>query len=446
MGCVLFEIESPKMQAITTNRTDKTPKYPHYQKLKEQMIACCKNFKLANIGLLETTEEQHIEFSKQARLIFFRELTELLHGFDLAFKKDKTKSFEGFQENFLKIYNKADKEEFEFLEEFSTKQCFACLRDELSEETQGNYARAQAMKLKGKTPSMDLFHVNLNLTPSWILNNIAKLVEFSKKNKIGGEEANIKKSVLIQKEVFNWEKEILKMKMSGALLEKTGEFRTTMVKLLNTNKKKQSFQISPGISTPQKGRKQEINNEIVMTMEEMKEGLKYNFSLLNGVNCSVTKGSAIKKQDSLTKIKKGARFYGRKGVLAFLNEFMWTNNSMEKEHKLDAEIKSILESYRDTILKSQNSTGSQIHRNNCEDNDSVYSEGYSPEEQVVEEGKKLIRSLSNAEDFNFSSIFSREQPFIYFSSAANLQFYLFCGFFYSKTEKDPEKSIQVTLT
>eukprot|EP01022_Parablepharisma_sp_SALTPOND_P016858 TRINITY_DN2577_c0_g1_i1.p1 TRINITY_DN2577_c0_g1~~TRINITY_DN2577_c0_g1_i1.p1 ORF type:complete len:1062 (+),score=127.21 TRINITY_DN2577_c0_g1_i1:6224-9409(+) len=444
--------------------------YPRECRLKQELEKCCAKYGITRRGILPTKESRYVEFAKQVQEIFFNEVAGLLKGFDLALMKDKHKEIETFRAEFLKIYKApgikpTKKDEAKFIQEFIDKQCVAFLYDEAIQEKQSNYARVEAMNIMGKSPPIELLRIVLCSSPSIVLsrlNRLLKAVKKEQKEKVKHEEEE--GTAIPLKDKFDWEKEVNRMKMTGAILERSGEFRASIFKQSGKGTRhsrcsighpRSSSSESSG-SSPNRHKREAIAEDIVMNVEELKEGNPYGFSVLYPLESSPDKKPPQPKATTTGNDKKklkGTLFYGRKGILAFLNEFM----EPEKTRKIGLveEERSILEHLRNSMSYTRASSGGiplsgnardGSNNNMNDDSDSAYSEGSVVENSPVPVISELVGSLIDMKDSSrVSSFLNRDVQFMYFTSTSCLQFYLFLAFFYSKYDSDPSTTVKAYL-
>ena len=395
--------------------------YPQNVQLKEEIDACCKKYGIEKKGLLQTRELNHLEFSNQMRLIFLKKMMILLKGFDFALLNPKNNNFELFRREYVKSHE-GKKEEEQFMEDFSNCGSFAWLYDEACTDEQRNYARIQAMIGKGKPPQVDIVHIRLTLTPNLILKSLYKLSDMPNCNIIEEE-----KSTITLKKKFNWRKEVAKMKLGGAILDKSGDFRSSKIKLLSSKKQPKSLRRSDSLTSQKtmgvNTKNSYINEEIEMQVEELKE----------------IKPQNLEDTQKSYNTRKKALIYGKKGILAFFEDFISTQSVPTiRNNIIGEEIRSTLDALRNSVSKTQSTLASEKMQSPLgkQDNIDTYSEGSFEDTQNALQTSALVESLIDIRDFNGkTSLVNRESQNLYFSYSPSVQFFLYCAFFYYKHDR-----------
>jgi len=475
-GYLLLDIDSEGKQTLQIALSEALI-YPRDFRLKQELDACCSKYGISRKGIITKKEARHVEFAKQIQEIFFNEVAGLIKGFDQALKTYKGDNVEIFKQEFFKIYSATGikpsrKDEATFVQNLVEKQSFASLYDEAKMEMQGNFARVEAMNVRGKSPPIELLRIILCSNPQIVLTRLNKLVELAKqgKNEENKNANNEIKSEIPLKGKLDWIKEINRMKMTGAIIERSGEFRSSIIKHSNSRGIRQSrcsfgyprssSSDSSG-SSPKRAKREPIAEEIVMSVEELKEVNPYRFTVLQcieGENQDKKPSEIVK--ESMKKLKRGTLFYGRKGALAFLDEFMSFSQDSIKKLGIIQEEKGILENLKNSVTYARTSSGgsrgnskeghmnmsimpgSQIPEKE-NDSDSAYSEGSDNRSSPGQIVSELVTSLVDMKDYSrINSFLKGDVQFIYFTSTNCLQFHLFMAFFYSKYDTDPNNAIK----
>ncbi len=463
---ILLEIyddqQSPRIKRQNTR--DDLPVHPRHSVLKEQLDTCCRRYGIERKGLLPGRESRFVEFSKQVQQIFYNEVLNLLRGFDIALKRDKKHSIDSFRTEVLKASEATrtkgagKRSELEFIKDLLECQSVACLYDEAVQEKQGNYARVQAMEVAGKSPPIELLRITLYSTPAIVLSRLNRMVEASMTPATEQKQEEKKAdSEIPLREKFDWGREITKMKVTSAIIERSGELRALRISRLKGHRRVRSRDTSTGLmrSSDSSGssfctpkRSERDLGDIVLNMEEVKVTNPYYCSVIRGADYGTEKKSP--KSPAGRSRRKGTRFYGRKGVLAFLKQFMSNDKKKIKVYGVADEERAILEYLKNSLAKTQSSSGAGIRESRKElqddDNDSVHSEGGSGSGSTpkpVEMVSVLVDSL--IDKFSHSFI-NRDPQFMYFSSSSCLQFHLYLAFFYSRLGTEPLNAFKVPFS
>ncbi len=454
-----IDTEGHSARIMTRENKDDLPVYPRHSVLKEQLDNCCRLYGVDRKGLQPGKEEHYIKFAKRVQEIFFDELSNLLRGFNPALQKDQEHCIESFREKVLEETDArgAKRSEREFLKELLECQCIACLYDEATQGRQGNYARIQAMSISGKSPPIELLRITLYSTPTIVLGRLSRMVEAAK---IPPEKEDEKRadSEIPLREKFDWGREIAKMRMTSALVQRSSELRASIrlrscrlphSRNTSSGMVRSSDSSGPGESFCTPRRFTRDLGDIVLNMEEVKDTNPYNCSVIRGTVDGTDKKSP-KVVETEKSHRKGTLFYGRKGILAFLKEFMSNDKRRIKKYGVADEERAILEYLRNSLAKTLTSSGEgqrgDMRREEDDDNRSVHSEGGSPSSpKPVEMVSVLVDSLIDKFS-RVTSFVARDPPFMLFSSSSCLQFYLYLAFFYSRSEREPLAAFKVLIS
>lgn len=396
--------------------------YPNSHRLKKELDACCEKFGVCPKKSFSDKDDWHEAFARQVQDIFLNEVMQLLDGFEHALKKDRGRTFATFMEEFMR-YKRSLKDtpgfvaDMKFFEEMASKQAFATLRDEAIHSKQGNYARMEAMNVQGKSPPIELLRISLYSTPNIVLNRLFRLVEL----KAAQENSKKDNSTPIPlRKKFDWVKEIMKMKTSGTIVEKPEE--------------------SPSMLNPSNfsNNSSDLCREKQTIMGDTRDYSMYGSYLVPSTD-SVVKNKRLSfnlagVQESARKGQKRVHFYGAKGVLAFLDEFMRLDSEQVWKTGIIEEERNVLEYYRK-------------HRvvNNTSDAVPVYTNAEEPDDQLdlSPASKSSMIELKNSFKLNLSLI--HETPFLNFSNSRCLQFQLFLGIFCYKHDPVPMHAVNAFL-
>jgi hypothetical protein len=323
---------------------------------------------------------------------------------------------------------KLKKSEINFMKTMLEMQNVACFFDEGIQEKQGNFARKRAIDVKGTSPPIELLRIKAHSTSSTVMNRLDKLVELSRTD---NEEKELR---ILPDKKFNWIKEINRMKMTK---RNRGQLKNSLLKVPKSSKKSVASSLisdsprkSLGRGIPMKERK-----ELTLNLEEVKTYSQSVFHLTE-----FNKQSLPSKTNKECKV----RFYGSKGILAFLNEFMRQEDS--KTHRA-----IILEEERNTLecLKQSLTMDSSPHNFLDEDTieiDMTHSEGSIKETHNEPYVSNLVSSLIDIKDLpKICLIFNHDSLLLHFSQTQCLQFYLFLGFFYYKSTSNALTAIRMFI-
>ena len=468
MQYIMLDIDEDGRHNIQISMKE-TLVYPREARLKKELDTCCMRYGIIHRGLITMKEDRYVEFSKRVQEIFFNEVAALVKGFDVALKKDKEKTIEGFKREFLTIYagpgiKPAKKDEAKFIEELTEKQCMAFLYDEAVQEKQSNYARVEAMNVRGKSPPIELLRIMLYSSPTIIMNRLNRLVKAAANAQREEQKSHEEEGTAISlRKKFDWAKEINRMNMIGAIIERSSEIRASLLKQNNNKGMKHSMSSLNVIrsdssdsssSSPKQNKGSLMSGDIVMNVEETKEGCSYDAPVMRSLSSPKEKEDAAPPKESEPINKRhigGPLFYGRKGVLAFLNEFMGLSQKQMEKVGLVEEEKAILEYLRNSLSRTMTSSGGGPSRgtpkeSQNDDSDSAHSEGPLAENSPVPVISELVGSLIDIKDFNrVSSFLNRDFQFMYFTSTSCLQFYLVLAFFYARYDQDPMNGIKAFM-
>ena len=404
--------------------------YPNYNRLVKQLELCCsKNDIKINMNI-DQNDNYYEDFIKDIQEIFLNEISQLLDGFDYALKKDKRNDINSFRTEFINFMHKGKrtpqlKNEIKFAEQMIKTQAFAFLRDEAVHENQGNYARIKAMQIRGSSPPIELLRINLYSTSTIVLNRLFRLVEAKKK--IKESEESKQNSEISLKSKFDWIKEIMRMKTTPTIIEKPDESHASIG----------PYSVGPNLSVVSDKicKICKNDNNIVMNIEEYNP---YVESFLPSNDNNDDKITTIKIEEKKEKKKKKGQihFYGPKGVLAFLNEFMrydtdtlWKNSIIEEERN----ILEYFNSSTNTTTSSAVNEGVPVYTTLVESED------------ILDSVSDPTGSLDGKDSNKCNSVILRETPFLSFSNTKGLQFLLFLGIFWYKYDPVAIHAVNIFL-
>jgi hypothetical protein len=371
-------------------------KYPYRQMLIKELTACCSKNGIKVNCILPSREVCCVYFAKEVQAIFFKEVQKFLIHFDYLVKVEKT--IEDFRERYVEEFVSArcrKSEEVKFLEELVDTQAIAYFYNEATRDKQGHYAIMQAMNVTGKYPPMKLLRIHLRSTPEIVFDRLLSLVGIVRAAKQANSMKGIENETNLNKPIA-WEEEINKMKTLTQISNSIDYIESPKIDI-GCDKRRKSITNSFLSLKVQRSEKETNHIEI----EELKVNNKYEFEALDLSNVS-SKPSLNIRQSTI-------KFYGNKGIFAFLNEFMSLDyNLIRSTIVLDKE-KNTLDYYRKLSLQ------------NKEDKDSS-----------VGSLKDLLRVNEKLLCLEFSSI-------------NNFQFLLFMGYFYLKYYKDIMRSMGLFL-
>lgn len=331
---VLLDIGSEEgRQSIQIVSKDAFVMYPNYPRLKSALDACCHHFQIERRSLFQgrASGASYVEASREIRRIFLSEITEgMLQGFGET--AASANSFEEFSARFVQRAPDAS----QFVRSLSGTQSFACLFDEVKEGHQKNFARVQAMMENQRLSSAEVLHVGVGTTPSMVIEKLQRLVKsagmFHEEERAGE-----------IRERFDWRREVGKMQVCGALCERTGEFRSARARRFSLRKHRNSVgesnSNSSGVSSSEGSSSilfiqsppaalpllmpSTQPEEIVLQVKEWDPQIY--LTLPDSKKPATTVVGPIKTPAAGK--KREALFYGRKGALAFLSEFLVPENS-----------------------------------------------------------------------------------------------------------------------
>ena len=413
---LLLNVNNEGLQVVLPGMKN-VPVYPHREKMIRELNQCCAKAEISPKKKLPENKTLCEDFAKRVQNMFYKEISNLLNSFDIAIGRRSTIGGMIEKHMIVKLKNTVKnlkKQEINFLKRMVETQSIASFYDEGVQEKQGNFARQRATDAKGPSPPIELLRIKSNSTHSTVLNRLNKLVKISRAN-----DKDTKESIILPDKKFNWVKEINRMKMIKRRPLKTS--MTRVQQIVNSsivNGFPSNIYKGNAYSFPKKGLE-----ELLVNMEESKV---YSQSVVNEVD----KRDLTSKAQNNKKERK-ACFYGRKGILAFLDEFM--RQEHQKAHRA-----IIFEEERNTLEYLKQSITKDSSKNNFLEEHIVEIEATRSEGSVKGEHNEPVVSelVSSLIDLNesprISLIFNQSSLLLHFTSTSCLQFYLFLGFFYYK--------------
>ena len=409
---IMIDIDFDR-EPIIDNTHDESLIYPNMHKLKNELDKCCKKFEVNTDKPLE----HKLLFVEQVQNIFLNEMMQLLNGFEYALKKDRGKEVESFRELFIN-YKKELKsisgcvKDIKFITQITQTQAFVSLRDEAIHNKQGNYARMEAMNVQGKAPPIELSRVSLYSTPNIVLSRLFRLIEL----KMNRED----KTLIPLRKKFDWIKEIMKMKNNTAIIEKPEEYYASLLNSLN---------LSNDSST--------IYRDKRLVIGDIKDYSMYGSYLVPSTDSIIkNKRTTIKLGEVVEENKKGQKrvhFYGSKGILAFLDEFMRLDSDSVWKTGIIEEERNVLEYYRKHAVGNSNAV----------DTVPVYVEDIEDQLDLSLDAVGSMIKLKNSMTLDLSLL--NDTPFLCFNNSSCLQFQLFLGIFCYKHDPMPMHAVNAFL-
>lgn len=407
-----------------SSRLKEPLQYPNEERLISNLEDCCAVFGVSEGKVTSRKSSSYKEFAQQIQMIFMNEVAELLNNFEVSIQESE--DLLGSNRCFTKLElkkqpsNKPNRVKREFLEKLKDSLAVASFYDEQHLETQGNFARKRAMDCNVESlPPIEPLNVTVCSTPSIVLSRLNKLIEL--KAGKGIEEVKKDQDKTALKKLFNWREEIAKMKEAQRAAEKA-ECKSPMSRRgARTNPKlkpsatrlQSSLSSSPERSA--KGRTAVAGSEAKICEEVKKRGRCEN------------------------------RFYGRKGILSFLNEFMLSQDEPAHRGMVAEEVRNVEDYFKHSLVQTRTSTGNNVTLS--PKNGSLEPSGDPPcsEESAEEDSpapvvSELVGSLVDVKDFvKMSSFTSRERLLFNFTSSSCFQLELFLAYFHHR--QDPNSPI-----
>jgi hypothetical protein len=395
-----------KRSAIYSKLAELTP-YHNEKKLRDKLVNCFAEFGLSEDSKVSVKDIDCKEFGHKVQMIFMNEVTELLNCFKVT--RQERPAILGSNCTFAKLEikgntSKLSKLEMKFLNKFKETQAVASFYDEQLVGIQGNYARKQAINSNNKGfPPIEPLNITVCSTTSLVLSRLDKLVELQafKQNK---EQNNA------NKQFFNWKKGVSRILEKGTNSRSRSSEATTQSILSNSPEAKTKYE-------------EDVDQEIIITMQVINEESK----------------DPPKKSNDIKN-----RFYGRKGILSFLEEFIKRDDEPAHKAMIIEEVRNIEDYFKHSVVQTRAYTGNSNNSTSSlrEDSVSCIFGTHHPESSFADNSPApvapvLVSSLVDVKDFTkMSSFISRERLLFNFTSSSCFQFELFLGYFYYK--QDPE--------
>ena len=346
---------------------------PNEQRLKEDLEKCCKEF---NIGPeIKASLKKTEEFSRQVQVIFRNAVMRLLKYFEdlVKVKKDGVRLAQVIAKLKLKSVARLKEREIEFLNKLKATQAVADLYDQQYSDIQGNYARKLAINMKEvnkvKLPEIEVLNITISSAPSIVLSRLNKLIELN--------EESVKCS-------FDWKKEVAKMQKIS-VFERASY--NCIIKEETKLKSSNDMYKSVSIELLEWESKHKINSEFLVPVKIASKA-----SVMN-------------------------RFYGRKGILSFLEKFI--KPEYEQGHKkiIVEEIDRV--KYHFKPITQINISSNEVLDNSHSDKSPETCSSITP---------KSILDNNNG------------QLLLNYSTKCSMQLELFFGYLYNNN--DPESALQ----
>lgn len=290
--------------------------HPCGSRIRSELKYLCSTYEVRSDGTMPEKSEKLLEFARDVQMLFFNELAALLNAFISALQEKKSERIKN-NSSVLDIYMRAqedpkDENHKAFMQQFAKASAVEDYCAELKKNTQGNYARIEAMNSKGSLPSASPEEVTLKPTNTAIISKLLMMAEMMLygESETGNRKSNAssmpmrRTSELVLKEEYEWIREIASMKTQ-------------------TN-----FKVFP-------------NNLLID-------------SIIDNSRCSL---STLKDRASLPFLEESKervdkdnssfRLYGPKGALAFLTKFM-AFDSEEMDERISSELCNNLKKFDKT--------------------------------------------------------------------------------------------------
>jgi len=406
---LLLTVDDKGLPALRIG-TKELPVYPHEKRLVKELNHCCKKAGISCKLGLPNNKTLCEDFAKQVQNIFYKEVSELVDNFEVSISSKTTienKSEKHVVLNLKEKAKKLKKNEINFLKKISETQSVMCFFDELIQEKQGNFARRTAINVKGTSPPIELLRIKVHSTNFIVMNRLNSLVELRHAD---DEE---KELMILPDKKFNWIKEINRMKVTK---RNRGPLKSSLLKVPESQKKSVASSIVS--DSPKKERR-----DFTLNLEEAKT---HSQSVVHPVESN--KRPLPLKANNERKV----RFYGSKGILAFLDEFMRQEDSKIHRAIILEEKRNTLECFRQSL--TLDTLSNNLHNEDIIEIDVTRSEGSIKESHNKPYVSDLVNSLIDIKDLpKISFIFNHDSLLLHFSQTQCFQFYLFLGFFYYKT-------------
>jgi len=403
IDCVIIKINEGQ-PAIHSKLLEYTS-YHNEKELNKKLTDCLAKFGLNSGEKVPKEYIHHKELWYQVQLIFRKEVEELLNSFKVTIQERP--EILGSSCSFAKLEIKkglsTSYNSEEFLEVLKEKQTVASFYDEHLIGIQGNFARKQAIDSYNEgLPPIEPLNITVCSNSPLILYRLDKLVEqqtFKQKK----EQDNV-----FPMKSFDWKEEI--SRILGR--ETNSRLRSSEV---NTQ--------SPLNNSPESKAKyeEEMDKEITIIMEVTNEESK----------------GPPKKSNKIEN-----RFYGSKGILSFLQQFMKPENEPAHKSMLIEEVRNVEEYFKHSLVQTRANTGNSSNLSSSIKEDAAvcifnapHNESSFADNSPVPVVSELVGSLIDVKYFaKMNSFTCRERLLFNFTSSSCFQFELVLGYFYYKQD------------
>lgn len=361
-------------------------KYPNTEKLEKKLYECCARFKFEAGARTSVKDINVCEFGLCVQKIFKDEMIALIGKFKT--KIEERNDVRGLQCKLVRVElkKKAKGDEQIFLNKVKDSQALIGFYNEQYLEIQGNFARTLAMNYKNAVPGTKLLSMVIRPTSFILVARFDKFLELKSSSKKEEPKNGYEKIPL--KRPFNWKREVAKMKSQ---ITGRDELQYTM----NEANAKVLVDYTRSNSSGLEDRSSESKDE------DLEMDIVIN---------ETSRDEILTQLSEVSKLRQSVEnvFYGHKGILSFLGEFM--KSSDEHIHK---------EMIMEEMLDVESHLRQALMQSNAKMNKTMNSKN-NPHACI---------SLKN-------SWLMGERLILNFISTSRYQFELFLGYFYYRQYAD----------